>query len=176
MKKLLLFTDGSAHPPTGIGYGAYLAISLPGEEDGELPKEDQIKSKIKVRRFENTTPSHLELQTTLWALNEIGSSDVKIFIYTDSQTIVNLKNRRERLEKNSFRSLTNKPLKNASLYRQFFNLTDSLNIEFVKIKGHRSAKDRKKLDNLFRWVDKTARKALREDAHVRKSGEGEMRT
>ena len=62
MKSLLLFTDGSAHPPSRIGYGAYLALS-DLNADLEAPENS-----ARVKRFENTSSSQLEIETLIWAL------------------------------------------------------------------------------------------------------------
>ncbi|HEY9203773.1 MAG TPA: ribonuclease H, partial [Sulfurimonas sp.] len=54
---LFLFTDASVDPHTKVGYGAYLLL---GEFELEAPLE---KLKVKVKRFEATNSSKLELET-----------------------------------------------------------------------------------------------------------------
>lgn len=73
--KLLLFVDGSVNNQLKIGCGAYLLI----DENDVL--EISIANLIKIKTFESTSSTKLELQTLLWALNEIpaigkGSSDL----------------------------------------------------------------------------------------------------
>ncbi len=65
MNELMLFTDGSVNTKSNIGYGAYLAVSECG-----LPL-DSLRARVKVRRFEHTSSTKLELQTLLWALRDI---------------------------------------------------------------------------------------------------------
>ncbi len=65
MDELMLFTDGSVNAQSNIGYGAYLAVSESG-----LPL-DLLRARVKVRRFEHTSSTKLELQTLLWALGDI---------------------------------------------------------------------------------------------------------
>lgn len=155
MSKLLLFTDGSVNVQSKIGYGASLCIL----EDGL--SLDNLNSQVKVKRFENTSSSKLELQTLLWALDEIETSEREIIIHTDSQTIVDLLGRREKLEKSNFKSKKNIPLNQGDLYKQFFKTIDKLHCEFIKIRGHQPTKYKNEIERVFALVDKASRKALR---------------
>lgn len=65
---------------------------------------EEIDSRVKLKRFKNTSSTKLELQTLLWALHEIDSAADKIIIYTDSQNTISLLERRERFEKNNYAS------------------------------------------------------------------------
>ena len=103
MDKLILFTDGSVHTQLKIGYGAYLAVY------GSDFSVDSLKSMVKVKRFENTSSTKLELQTLIWALGEIEGR--KVVVYTDSQNIIELPRRRNRLEERDYQSSKNKLLK-----------------------------------------------------------------
>ena len=80
--ELMLFTDGSLNTRSNIGYGAYLAVS----EFGLLL--DSLKMRVKVKRFEHTSSTKLELQTLLWALSDIKVLAGKVIVYTDSQNIM----------------------------------------------------------------------------------------
>lgn len=153
----MLFTDGSVDTQTGIGYGAYLLV------DGTGLSADELKQQVKVKRFENTTPAKLELQALLWALDEAQPFQKKIIIYSDSQTIYGLMDRRERLEKNNFRSKGNRLFTNAEFYRVFFQRADQMNIELVKVSGHKVSSEKDDIDRFFTLVDRAARKALRKD-------------
>jgi len=151
----MLFTDGSVNPQSKIGYGAYLTIWEPSIS------LDKLKTQIQVKCFEDTSSTKLELQTLLWGLNNIRNSDVCITIYTDSQNIIGLPNRRSRLEKNAYRNQKNQLINNHQLYQDFFRLTDRLNYTLVKIQGHQPSRDKDKLDKIFSLVDKASRKALK---------------
>ena len=156
MDKQLLFTDGSVNSKEHIGYGAYLLVQ---EEELLL---DWPRAKVKVKRFENTSSTKLELQTLIWALEEIQVAGHKVKIYTDSQNIIGLPRRRNRLEQNDYRSQKNKLLNNHELYRAFFSLIDQLDCELIKVQGHLSLGKKDKIDRLFTLVDRASRKALRE--------------
>ena len=157
MSELLLLTDGSVNNKSNIGYGAYLAVS-----DPELSL-DELRTQVKVQRFEQTSSTRLELQTLLWALGDIQTSGDKVTVYTDSQNIVSLPQRRERLEQTDYYSNKNIRLNNFELYQQFYRLIDQLNCKLVKVRGHKRTKQKNNIDRLFTLVDRASRKALRED-------------
>jgi len=90
MDELMLFADGSVNTHSKIGYGAYLAVSERG-----LPL-DSLRPRVKVRRFEHTSSTKLELQTLLWALSDIQALGHRVIVYTDSQNIMGLQGRRDR--------------------------------------------------------------------------------
>lgn len=158
MHELILLTDCSVNTQSQIGYGASLAVTDPGLSLEEL------KAHVKVRRFEQTSSTKLELQTLLWALSEIQAAGRKLMIYTDSQNIIGLPGRRHRLEQKDYRSKNNRRLNNYQLYQEFYRLTDQLDCELVKVRGHQLSKQKDAIDQLFTLVDKASRKALREES------------
>jgi ribonuclease HI len=157
MDELMLFTDGSVNTHSKIGYGAYLSVSERG-----LPL-DSLRPRVKVRRFEHTSSTKLELQTLLWALRDIQALGSRVIVYTDSQNIMGLQGRRDRFEQNDYRSKKNKRLKNYELYQEFYRMTDQLDCEFVKVRGHRASNQKDDMDKLFTLVDRASRNALRGD-------------
>ena len=156
MDKLLLFTDGSVNTQVKIGYGAYLAVC---EHEVSL---DWLEKRVKVKRFDDTSSTKLELQTLIWALDQIQGSTRKVIVYTDSQNIIGLLGRRNSLEQNNYRSGKNKLLNNHKLYREFYKIMDQLDCELVKVKGHLSSIQKSDIDRLFTFVDRGSRKALKE--------------
>ncbi len=152
MIPLMLFTDGSVHPPSRIGFGAYLAVT-----DASASHEVQVK------RFENTSSSQLEVETLIWALRILQPQAVTL--YTDSQTIMGLSGRRSRFEERGYLTRQNKPVRLADLYREFFRLTDSIDCTFVKVKGHQRSRQKTETDLLFSLVDRASRQAMRSNTH-----------
>ena len=148
--KLILFTDGSVNTKLKVGFGAYLAFP-----------EDQLSltGDIRLKRFEDTSSTKLELQVLLWALSEISAPEV--ISYTDSQNIAGLNGRRKELEKNDYYSRNGRRLNNHELYRQFYQLTDKVHITFRQIRGHAPANKKSHIDMVFSLVDRASRKALR---------------
>lgn len=158
MKNLILFIDGSVNTKTKIGYGAYLVI-----DSQHLSMNAPI---VKIKRFEHTSSTKLEIQTLLWALNDMKAGDREISVYTDSQNIIGLPARQERLERNNYYSGNGKRLNNYELYQKFYIITDVMNCEFIKVCGHLVARKKDKIDQLFSLVDRASRKALREGARL----------
>ena len=157
MDELILFADGSVNTRSHIGYGAYLAVSDRGLS------LDVLQKQVKVRRFEPTSSTKLELQTLIWALNEIQAIGRKVIVYTDSQNIVGLPGRRDRLEQNDYRSKNKKRLNHYELYQEFYRITDPLDCEVVKVRGHQVSNQKDDIARLFTLVDRASRKALRSD-------------
>ena len=151
----MLFTDGSVNTLTKIGYGSYLSVF------GLELSLDLLKQHIQVRRFENTSSTRLELQTLLWALKEVQPFECKVILYTDSQNIIGLQGRRNRLEQNNYYSKKNKRLNNYKLYQDFYKLTDQLDCSFIKVSGHMVSPQKDEIDRIFTLVDRASRNALR---------------
>ncbi len=154
---ILLFSDGSVDVKSGIGYGAWLAF-----KDRNASYEE-LKSRIKVKRFENTSSVKLELETLLYALGHISYQEVKIEIHTDSLNILSLIERRKRLEQNNYSSKNNRLLRNHELYREFFRVTDQLDYKLIKVKGHQPKSKKDEITHIFTLVDRASRNALRKE-------------
>jgi len=161
MLHLQIFTDGSVNTQLKVGYGAYLVVS-----DQSMPI-DTLKDRVKIKRFEQTSSTKLELQTLLWSLDEIiawaGESELSLTIYTDSQNIVGLPGRQISLEQKNYFSSKNKRLNNYELYKEFYRLTSSIKCNLVKVLGHQVSSKKDQIDKLFGLVDKASRRALREE-------------
>ena len=157
MNELKLFTDGSVNTKSKIGYGAYLFIS----ED--IFPVDSLKRQVQIKKFEETSSTKLELQTLLWALKDIELKKRKIVIYTDSQNIISLPERRERFEQNNFSSKKNKLIKNHQLYKEFYKINDEIDCKFIKVSGHKRLNQKDDIDQFFTIVDRASRNALRKD-------------
>ena len=151
-----LFIDGSVNNQLKVGCGAALVI-----DEFEL-SEHHLKDRIKIKKFSNTSSTKLELQTLIWALNDLDDHIEKVVIYTDSQNIVGLPARRAALEETDYHSKKGKLLNHHELYRSFFKITDDLDCEFVKVEGHQANKNKDDYDKIFTLVDRAARKASRE--------------
>jgi ribonuclease HI len=127
MQKIKLFTDSCLDPYNKMGFGVYLILN---DENESL---EELKENIKSKRFENTSSTKLELQTLLWALDEIADKNVIIEVYTDCQNIIGLENRRDKLEKNHFYSTSGKLMNNHDLYKDFYLKLDELSLSFIKV-------------------------------------------
>ena len=151
--RLFLLTDGSVNPKRGVGFGAYLAFTKAPENINDLG------NLIKIKRFENTSSTKLELQTLLWALSEISESEV--VSYTDSQNILGLLSRKDRLVENRYCSKNGRRIRNHELYKEFYESTEKFDIQFHLLSGHMPSSCKHRIDEMFSLVDRASRNALR---------------
>lgn len=169
MNSFALFTDASLDPRLHLGIGGYLLVSasylsaLPGEIE-----KSYVLEHLMLKRFEDTSSTRLEIRTVLWAVQDCrerlkDQEPYTLRIYTDSQCISGLSKRRGKLEANAFLSgKTNRPLKNAELYQEFFKLSDDPGFEVVKVAGHTRAHSRDTIEQIFSLIDKGVRRALKQ--------------
>ena len=168
MDSLALFTDVSLNPKLKFGVGAYLAVPTSFlEVSPDTIERSEVAKRLRTRRFEGTSSTKLEVQTVLWALEHYRkeckvSGSGKLYVYSDSQCVAGLLRRRPGLEANGFRShRTNRLLKNAALYRNFYKFYDELKCEVVKLVGHSRSCSHDTVHRIFSLVDREARKALK---------------
>ncbi len=163
-----LFIDVSLDPVRRIGIGAYLAVSASLAE--VIPPIDvrrELFNHLELRRFEGTSSTTLEVQTVLWALEahlmmSAVSGPKKLRVYSDSQCIAGLLKRRLSLAAKGFRGRgTDRPLRNAALYRRFYELHDVLDFEVAKVNGHTRRDSRNAVQEVFAYLDRNVRKSLR---------------
>ncbi|MCP4717542.1 MAG: ribonuclease H, partial [Deltaproteobacteria bacterium] len=129
MKHYALFTDASLDPRRRCGVGVYLLVpaTFLAASPGSVTRAD-VATRLKIRRFDNTSSTRLEIQTVIRALEDICQSTDKrnriaLQAYTDSQAVAGLPGRRAKLEATAFLSKkAGQPLRNADLYRTFYEL------------------------------------------------------
>ncbi len=149
-----IFTDGSCSTEHKVGGWAALI----------LLNNNQIM--LEGRELE-TTHNRMELLSVIKAIEHSkiqNLSDHKIIINSDSQYVVQLINRKEKLKSSRFLTRAGIPIQNRDLVELIISYIDSLNIEFIKVKAHQKKGDS---ENFNRDVDKTSRKIVRE--YVRKN-------
>jgi ribonuclease HI len=161
MRDWQVYTDASVNTQSKVGYGAYLVVSEPSA------CLDSLKDTVKIRRFEQSTSSKLELQTLLWALDEIipllGETDIALTVYTDCQTIITLPDRQSSLEQRNYLSSKHKRLNNYELYQRFYAISAKLPFSLIKVAGHQPASKKNQNDRRFALVDQASRRALRKE-------------
>jgi len=164
IKDFALFTDVSASPGLKLGVGVYVMIpaSFLKVSSGVIGRAE-ISGRLKVRRFEGTSSTRLELQTVLWALTENRQGPREcLTIYSDSQCVSGLLKRKPRLLAERFLSKrTNRELGNATLYRTFYEFHNALGFQVVRVDGHPGSRVHDTAHRIFSFVDKEARKALK---------------
>ena len=144
-----IYTDGSCHTQAKIG--AWVAIVLTGAEKYTLSGTATA-----------TTNNAMELTAAIKGIEQVRAKHpglCAIKIITDSQYVVGLTARGERLIALDFSSKKGKQLPNAALVKQFLQLTHAGNIEIVKIKAHQKVNE---YNSYNIEADKLSRKLVRE--------------
>jgi ribonuclease HI len=167
MHDFALFTDVSLNPKLKLGVGAYLVVPATFlEVSPHSIERSQITDQLVIQRFEGTSSTTLEVQTVLWSLEDYrsglkGTKSWKLQVYSDSQCVVGLLRRRPGLEAKGFLSKrTSHQLKNACLYRRFYEFYDELGFEIIKVAGHTRSCSHNTVNRIFSLVDKNVRKIL----------------
>lgn len=160
--EMVLFTDGSLNPQRHCGIG--VALLVPASFLEQPIKDiaaDEIARRIISRRFTDTSATKLEVQTAICALTNAEPGPVRL--YTDSQCIVRLPQRRTKLEQNNYISgAKGETIRHADLYREYFNLRDRLGFEEIKVSGHSDYRYQDTLHRIFHYVDREARRLLKQ--------------
>jgi ribonuclease HI len=163
MNAHLLFTDGSVNPPRRIGVGVALLVPadwLDRKVDDFAAAE--VASHCHMKRFAETSSTQLELDTVLWALNEIAPGEGSLTLCTDSQCVVGLPARRQRLEAAEFVSGgSDAELRHADRYREFFRRQDARAFTLMKLTGHADFRYQDAAQRIFHFVDREARRQLK---------------
>jgi len=120
-----IYTDGSCHTIHGIG--AWAAIILAGH------KKTQIKGEA-----QNTTHNRMELLAVIKAISFAVENykDAALVIYTDSQYVFRIPERKEKLKQHHFQTKKGNLIQNSDLVQTLIDQIESYNIEFKKIKAH----------------------------------------
>lgn len=163
-----LFIDGSLDPVRKFGVGACLAVPV-SFLDTPVARINraEVVDKLIFRKFADTSSTKLEVQSVIWAIenymDEAGEPGPgTLYVYSDSSCVAGLLRRRTALEKKGFvSSRTNRPLRNAELYRRFYELYDEYGFEVIKVTGHTRAGSHDAVHRIFSFVDREVRKRLR---------------
>ena len=143
-----IYTDGSCH--TQHRLGGWAAIIFVGEK------------KIVLSGIEtNTTHNRMELLAVINAINWLKKNELsiqKFYIISDSQYVIELKNRKEKLSVKSFETNAGMAIQNVDLVKELLHLEENNEVFFEKIKAHQSKKD---TANFNIEVDKLVRKLVR---------------
>lgn len=143
-----IYTDGSCH--TQLKIGVWAAIVL-------INNSPQTLEGI----VTNTNHNTMELFAVIKALEFVKTQKIefsKIKVYSDSQYVVNIPDRKEKLKERNF--LTNKetPIQNSPQIQNLITWLEKYPIEFVKVLAHQKKSN---TINYNREVDKAARRLVR---------------
>ena len=146
-----MFTDGSASPKHDAGTWAACIV----DETGEHLLKDHAWS---------VTHHAMELEAILRGLEYIYarySPKVQVFVYTDSEYVVNLPARRNRLEASNFLTRRGRPVKNLSRVKELLEWLQHYPVKLFRVESHRKS-GHSELTDYNRKVDKLSRELLRQ--------------
>ncbi len=168
---MIIFTDASTSPQMKIAVGAFLCIDKKNmteyTEYSIKTLSTKLSNKIVYTEYKSKKSTWSEIKTAINALHFVRKNfgtDLKIELYTDCQSFCDLMGeRKEKLKKNNFITRTGKVLQNAALYQELFEITEKIEIQIFKVKGHHAATHLLTLqEKIFVVLDKLSRKKLRE--------------
>jgi len=147
---IIAYTDGSCH--TQIKTGAWASIiNLEGE-------------KIKLSGVEqNTTHNRMEIKACIESIKYIIEKNTvlgAIQIYTDSQYVVGLLERKNKLKATGFQTKAGNSIQNTDLVQELIILLEKYPIKLIKVKAHQKKDE---TENLNIEVDKMVRRLLRQE-------------
>lgn len=143
-----IYTDGSCHIDHRVG--VWVSLIKCGEERHILTGNEK-----------NTTHQRMELTAIIKALQFLKERQLtlnQIYILTDSQFVIGLQARMEKLKRSDYISAKGKLNANADLIKNFYQCLTSLNIKFFKVKAHSRDRDGHEIN---REVDMLCRKEMR---------------
>ncbi len=171
MRGFALFTDASLHAKLSCGVGAFFVLPIAMLDIAGGTGAAALLDRLRFQRFTATSCTALEVQTALWALESYrkdcrGRDEGRLQLYSDSQCIAGLLNRRAALENNDFcAKRSRRALNNASLYRRYFELYDAQEFDVIKVTGHTRPSSRDTAHSIFSFLDREVRQALRVWVH-----------
>ena len=146
---ITIFTDGSCH--TQLKTGGWACIIFIDTEKLILEGSEA-----------DTTHQRMELTAVLESLHYLekqGHLNVPIKIYSDSQYVVDLLKRKERLALSGYRTKKLRAIRNADLVQKLVRFMSLPDITFHKLKSHLKTPDVESILN--REVDLLARRMMR---------------
>lgn len=149
-QSITIFTDGSCH--SQLKKGGWASIIFIGDEKIVLEGNSS-----------ETTHHRMEVVAVLQSLEYLqlgGLIDNQILIYSDSQYVVDLLKRKDRLALSGYQTKKSKPIRNLDLVGALIIFMHHDNIKFIKIKSHQKHSDLNTLLN--REVDILSRKNMRQ--------------
>lgn len=152
--KAVIYTDGSCHTQQRIGTWAALIFI----ENKKILLKDYA---------EDTTHNRMELLGVIESLNYIlvhYPNCQNIQIISDSQYVVHLRERKEKLIFKNFKTKAGKEIQNADLVKNLFEFDEVWQLNYEKIKAHQQKVEG--VENFNIEVDLIARNLLREKINL----------
>lgn len=145
-----IFTDGSCNPQKNIG--AWAGIIL-------IDNKKEILSGIE----KETTHNRMELLAVINSIKFVNENSGinEMEIITDSQYVVGILERKNRLTEKKFITKKGNLLNNSDLISELIGMIENQKLIFTKIKAHQKKSDN--FENLNIEADKLSRKLVRNE-------------
>lgn len=170
MESVHVFTDASVSIAKGKAIGGYVVLQNLAMDQMNSASASLVASFIdpnfKFIEIETHKSNIAEIKTFIYVCQ--NSTEVlhanKVYCYSDCQALCELNGpRRKRLESKGFKNRYGMPLAHSELYQQVLEFCDKFQVEFVKVKGHKSRKLGLNLtQTIFARVDQLSRQFLRD--------------
>ena len=135
---MVFYTDGSSHPNPGPGGFGVVTVD---------PKGEVIETYAK--HCDNTTNNAEEMKAILYAAYRARLAGESAVIYSDSAYAINtFTNWMYSWERNNWTKSDGKVPENLDLVKAFFDLSKTMDINFIKVKGHKGNKYNELADKL----------------------------
>ena len=135
---MVFYTDGSAHPNPGPGGFGVVTVD---------PKGEVIETYAK--HCDNTTNNAEEMKAILYAAYRARLAGESAIIYSDSAYAINtFTNWMYSWKRNNWTKSDGKIPENLDLVKAFFDLSKTMDINFIKVKGHKGNKYNELADKL----------------------------
>lgn len=144
-----IYTDGSCH--TQLETGAWAAIVLWGHEKMVIQGEEHP-----------TTHNRMELLAVINAIDFVVENypGIPLVVYSDSQYVVKIPERKDKLKQNHFITKKGNVLPNADLIQRLITQIEKYLVTFQKVKAHQKTGSN---INYNREVDLLVRELVREN-------------
>lgn len=125
-RRMIFYTDGSAHPNPGPGGFGVVIVG----QNGEILETYS-------KHFEHTTNNEMELLAILYAACRAAREGESALIYSDSAYAINVcSNWMFNWERNNWLKSDGKIPENLDIVKAFFDVRKMIDINFIKVKGH----------------------------------------
>ncbi|MFT3826348.1 MAG: hypothetical protein QM731_20665 [Chitinophagaceae bacterium] len=128
--EILIYTDGSCHTKWRVG--AWVAILF-------ISDEKVILNGV----VTGTTHQRMELMAVIKALEfiKVNYTDNRVLLHSDSQYVLTIPERSEKIAATDFISSKGKELPNTDLVKTLLQLIPGFDITYIKIKAHQKANE-----------------------------------
>jgi hypothetical protein len=133
--RVILFTAASFDPRLKLGAGAKLVLSTVDCQASFVAEKFKALP-IATKNFEDATPTRLELETVIWALQafRFETKGATATLCCDFKSTQGLLEKRERLEKSNYEGIRpGSTVINADLFIDFYKQHDRLHFEILPI-------------------------------------------